>query len=161
MTINDQRMKIDQQAFDRRFRELFTAMVEIAFEYVGRNKKEVDEVYVFGTMGVRGYYFNTCYRINGKMVETHEVNDVSVMKYPDLDERSYAMSMQGIDYLEETEQLFKDSDQKPPTLMKMVYHPKTGAFNNELDYELVSSDLNKTMNMFFEDWYVELGGKLS
>jgi hypothetical protein len=46
--------------------------------------------------------------------------------------------------------------------MKMVYSPKTGAFDNEIGYELrYTNDPVKTPGRLFDDWFVELGGKLS
>lgn len=149
-------MPIDQETFDRRFRELYTGLVEIAFEFVGRNKQEVDAVYVFGTMGMRGYYYNCCYRINGKLVNVEDVNEVSRQQYDLSDERFEAMTAIGIGDLEKTETLFKEAGKEAPTLMKMAYYPKTGKFNNDLDYNLLLSDRTKSINMFFKQWFAEL-----
>lgn len=150
-------MKIDQETFDRRFRELYTGLVEIAFELVGRNKQEVDAVYVFGTMGMRGYYYNWCYRINGKLVAVEDVNDVSKQQYDLSDERFDALTEIGIADLKKTEALFEEAGKQPPMLMKMVYHPKSGQFNNDLDYELLLSDRTKSINTFFKEWFAGLG----
>jgi hypothetical protein len=149
-------MKMDQETFDRRFRELYTGLVEIAFEFVGRNKQEVDAVYVFGTMGIRGYYYNWCYRINGKLVAVEDVNDVSKQQYDLSDDRCDALTEIGIEDLKKTEALFVEAGKEAPTLMKMVYYPKTGQFNNDLDYELILSDRSKSINMFFKEWFAGL-----
>lgn len=152
---------MDAATFDTRFTELFTAMVNLAYDYVERNKEEVDAVYVFGSMETGEYYYNACYRINGRLVRRNKVNTVSVKKYDDSNPTLSAMSRKGIQYLRETAQLFRDDDREVPTQMKMVYHPKTGSFNNDISYELYYTDNDLTIDEVFVKWFEELGQQTS
>lgn len=148
--------------FDKRFAELFTDMVEIAFEYVGRNKAEVDNVYVYVSMEKGILFYNVFYRINGQLVEMHRVNTVSKEQYDLSDERTFGLLDLGIEDARQAEGLFRTTGREVPTEMKMVYSPKTGAFDNQLSYELrYSNDPVKSPARVFDDWFVELGGKLS
>src|SRR5581483_11574224 len=103
---------MDPAEFDTRFTKLFTAMVELAYNYVERNKDEVDGVYIFGSMETDGYYYNACYRINGQMVKKNKVNTVSKRKYDDSSNTMFAMMDKGIEYLKETAQLFRDDNRE-------------------------------------------------
>ena len=149
----------EQQGFDEQFQQLFTSMVELAFELVGWDKEEVDEVYVFGSME-DGYYYNTLYRINGTLVTTNNINTVSKRQFDNSSSRIASMLKLGSRELFKTANLFKEFDREVPTLMKMVYHPKTGAFDNDISYELHHSNkADKLEADVFREWYTELGGK--
>ena len=63
--------------FDKKFQELFTKMVEISFEYVNRNVKEVEGIYIYNAMEGGEYCYNVFYKINNNIVESHELNFVS------------------------------------------------------------------------------------
>lgn len=153
---------MDAAEFDERFEELSTGMVEIAFEYVGRNKAEVDNVYVYASMEKGILFYNVFYRINGKLVEMHQVNTVSRQQYDLSDDRAWKLLEVGTEDVQQIQQLFKDAGREVPTQMKMVYSPKTGAFNNDISYDLHhTNDSRKTASHVFEEWYVELGGKLT
>ncbi|HVS95057.1 MAG TPA: hypothetical protein VHE54_01180 [Puia sp.] len=148
--------------FDQRFQELFTDMVTIAFEYVDSNKAEVDEVYVYCSMEKGNLFYNVFYRINGQLVEMHRVNTVSSKQYDVSDDRMFRLLDQGKDDVRETERLFKEAGREVPTEMRMVYSPKTGAFNNDINYDLhYTNHPTKTISDVFEEWYAALGGKIA
>jgi len=55
--------------FDQEFQRLTTEMVEVGFEYIGRNKEEVDNVYIYASMEDEMYFYNLFYKINNIVVE--------------------------------------------------------------------------------------------
>ncbi len=148
---------MEAKVFDAKFQELFTNMVEIAFEYVNRNKDEIDAVYVYGSMENKEFFYNNFYKISGHIIKRHKINTVSSQQYDLSSERTFAMLNMGNKYLEETAHLFSDAGREVPTLMKMIFYPKTGKFQNDVSYELqYSNDPEKTSVEDFSNWFEEL-----
>jgi len=147
--------------FDKKFQDLFTQLTEIAFEFVKRNKKEIDEIYIFSSMESGNFFYNVFYKINGKLVKLHKINTVSAQQYDLSSERTFALLKLGTEDLEAIAKLFKEDKREVPTILKMVYSPKTGKFINDISYELHYSNENqKTVTDVFNEWFVEMGGKI-
>ena len=147
--------------FDPKFQELFSAMVEIALEFVNRNKEEVDCVYIYGSMEDDCQFYNVFYNINGKLIELHLLNTISKEQYDLSDERVFKLLELGADFLEETSELFEGDEREVPTLMKMTYSPKTGAFDSDINYDLHYSDHpERTEVDGFEEWFEEIKSSL-
>lgn len=143
--------------FDTKFQGLSHKMVEIAFEFVNFNKKEVDTIYVFGSLEADVIAYDLIYRINGKLTNIHELNRASKKKYDLSDERVISLLSQGGNYLEEIRFLFKNDKRDVPTLIKIVYFPKTGKFNNDISYNLhYSNHKTWTADDVFNQWVEEI-----
>lgn len=143
--------------FDSKFQEIFTKMVEISFELVGRNKGEIDSIFIYGSLEEGDAFFNVFYKVNGKLTKIHKLNSVSKMQYDVSDERVFAMLDLGNGYLMEVANLFKNDNREVPTLMKMVYNPKTGSFNNDISYDLhYSNDPERTNVDAYQEWFDEI-----
>ena len=152
---------MELKEFDEKFRELYTNMVEIAYEYVNRNKEEVDDIYIYGSMEAGDFYYKSFYKINGHVVKMHYINTVSKMQYDISRDRMIALMRLGVECLEATEKLFKEDNREVPTVMKINYSPKTGKFDNDISYQLHYSNVEgKTVAQAYDEWFVEMGGKL-
>ena len=152
---------MELKEFDEKFRELYTALIEIAFEYVNCNKDEVDGIYVFGAIDDGAFSYNVFYRINEKMAEIHQVNSVSDQQYDISDIRTFKLLDIGNDHLEAIAALFKEDNRPVPSDLKMIYSPKTGAFTNNIGYDShFYEDGQKTIQQVYNEWFVEMGGKL-
>ncbi|WP_320019769.1 immunity protein YezG family protein [Labilibaculum manganireducens] len=146
--------KMGSNTFDRNFERLYTNMAEIAFEFVNRNKNEVDKVYVFASMEADSLFYNVFYRIHELPTELHQVNNLLIAKCDISNSRINDLLRQGTDFLEEVLDLFENDNREVPTLMKMTYEPKTGAFNNDISYELnYSNHKDKTIVDVFKEWF--------
>ena len=147
--------------FDEKFRELYTNMVEIAYEYVNRNRDEVDDIFIFGAIGDGNFSYHVFYKINGKMVEIHQLNRVSKQQYDLSDNRTFKLQDLGNDYLEKIAALFKSDNRPVPTDLKMIYSPKTGKFTNSIGYDShFYEEGQKFVSVVYNEWFVEMGGKL-
>jgi hypothetical protein len=143
--------------FDTKFQDLCQKMVEIAFEFVNFNKKEVDTIYVFGSLEADVIAYELMYRINGKLTAVHELNRESKKKYDLSDERVISLLRQGSGYLKEVRFLFKQDKREVPTLFKMVYYPKSGKFDNDISYKLhYSKHKEWTASDIFDQWVEEI-----
>jgi len=143
--------------FDTEFQRLTTEMVEIAFEYIGRNKEEAEGIYIYASMEKEIYFFNLFYKINNQLIKKDFVNQLLVNKIDDSDERIDALLDFGIQALQDLSALFKNDKQEVPTLLKMVYLPKTGGFDCDVSYEPQFSNHKTNTNVdMFNNWYNEI-----
>ena len=151
---------MDLNEFDERFRELYTAMVEIAFDAVGRDRDEVQEIFVFGSMEAGDFYYKALFKINGQVVKMPDINSVSRLQCDVSRDSQIALMRAGVRLLKSTSALFKEDKREVPTLMKMSYQPGTGRFDNEISYDLhYSNDSRKIVTHAYDAWFIELGGK--
>lgn len=147
--------------FDIKFQELFTGMVEVSFEFVNRNKKEIDCIYIYASMENNSLFFNVFYQVNGELTKLNLLNVVSKEQYDLSDDRTFNLLDVGNDLLEETMELFEDDEREVPTLMKMTYKPKTGAFDNDIIYEpQYSNDKDRSNVDGFNEWFEEVKANL-
>jgi len=148
------------EQFDEQFRKLYTAMVEIAFEFVNFNKEEIDAIYVYGSMEV-GFFYNTFYKVNGNIVKISQLNAASKLQYDVGRDKVMNLLEIGIEYLQRINALFKMDGREVPTLLKLTYNPKTGKFNNDISYDLHYSNSNtRHATDVFNEWFAEMGGTL-
>ena len=145
--------------FDNDFQGLLTEIVELSFEYVDNNVDEVDTVYTIGLIE-KGYFFKTFYKINGQLAKSHKINEVSKKQYDISSTRAFNLLNLGNEILMKIEKLFVDYDREFPTILKLVYFPKTGNFESYFGYEKTfSNSTTKTAQDVYEEWYSN-GGSL-
>jgi len=145
-----------QEAFNRKFKELFSGMLQLAFEYVDQNV-EVEEVYVYISMESTSDFYNCFYRINGAISGIHEVN--KYLNTPIDNSMGCMMSVIKAGTADTTvmRNLFDEFQGKVPTEIKMVYNPQTGAFNNDISYDLLYSHTKDTNTSdVFMSWLTEM-----
>jgi len=145
------------EEFDSKFQQLFTAMVEIAFEFVDNNDHEVEKLFIYASMEDSDLFYNVFYKVNGQLVYPNELNSVSKKKYDLSDTRTFSLLNTGNDMLEEVMDLFNEHSRPIPTLMKMTFEPKSGAFNNDISYDLhYSNDDERTNVDGYEEWFEKM-----
>lgn len=145
--------------FNNDFQSLLTEIVELAFEYVDNNVDEVDTVYSIGLIE-KGYFFKTFYKINGQLAKSHKVNDISKKQYDISYARAFDLLNNGNEILIKIENLFVDYNREIPTILKLVYFPKTGKFESYFGYKNnFSNHTTKTAQDVYEEWYSN-GGSL-
>jgi len=143
--------------FDTEFQKLCTTMVEAAFRYVGNNREEVDTIYLYASCENRNPFFNVFFRINGTLVHIHKVNTVCKKLCEVSDDTAFGLLDEGVECLDEMIRLFQQDNREVPTLMKMTYSPKTGAFNNDILYDpQYSSHPDRSNVNGFEEWFEEM-----
>ncbi|WP_308377233.1 hypothetical protein, partial [Prevotella corporis] len=94
---------------------------------------------------------------NGKLAKSHKVNDISKKQYDVSSTRAFNLLNLGNDILMKIENLFIDYNREIPTILKLVYFPKTGKFESYFGYETnFSNSTTKTAQDVYEEWYREL-----
>lgn len=144
---------MEQTTFDTEFQRLTTEMVEVAFEYIGFNKEEVDGIYIYASMENEIYFYNVFYRINSIVIKKEVVNDVLINKTDSSPEKLRGLLRTGGNLLMDLSDVFIKDEREVPTLLKMVYSPKTGNFNCDVIYEQYSKNPDWTNVSAFNNWY--------
>lgn len=148
---------MNTNTFDTELQRLTSEMVEISFEFVNRNTDEVDRIFIYGSMEGYSLFFKVFYQINGQLVGMHKVNDLLEKPCDTSRDRMFKLLGLGNDYLKEIDELFKSDDREVPTYMKMIYEPKSGAFDNEIRYENQYHHLaDKSVADCYTEWYEEI-----
>lgn len=150
-------MNMTPTTFDSEFKRLTTEMVEVAFEYIGRNKEEVDGIYIYASMEDEIYFYNLFYKINNQLVKKELVNDILTNKIDNSGEIIKSLLSFGGHALMDLSDVFADDSREVPALLKMVYQPKTGGFDCDIIYEPQYSNHPEWTNVdVFENWYKQV-----
>lgn len=145
---------MELKEFDKSFQEMCEAMVQVAFGLVESIKKNVEGVYVYVSIEETLAY-DVFYKINGKIAETNEVNDVSKKKVDLSDDTILSMLDEGMEYVIQVRNLFKSDKREIPTQLKLVYEPKSGKFDIGISYEIFYSNHKEWMSETIFDRWVE------
>lgn len=139
--------------FDNEFQKYLAELVETGFEFVNNNSEEVDTVYAIGLIE-SGYFYKAFYEINGYLVKSHKVNEVSDMQYDISNEKAVEVLDKGNRILKNIEELFKSEGREAPVMLKLSYHPKTEKFNSDFNYNKAYIDYTtKTAQDVYEEWF--------
>ncbi|ROS17607.1 hypothetical protein EDF65_1979 [Chryseobacterium nakagawai] len=142
--------------FDNEFQKYLAELVETGFEFVSSNSEEVDAVYIIGLIE-SGYFYKVFYEINGYLVKSHKVNEVSDMQYDISNEKAFGMLNKGNRILKNIEDLFKNDGREVPVMFKLSYHPKTDKFNSDFSYpKMFTGHTTKTAQDVYEEWFVQM-----
>lgn len=142
--------------FDNEFQKYLAELVETGFEFVNNNSEEVDAVYIIGLIE-SGYFYKVFYEINGYLVKSHKVNEVSDMQYDISNEKEFEMLNTGNQLLKNIEELFKNGGREVPVMLKLSYHPKTDKFNSDFSYhKTFTGHTTKTAQEVYEEWFTQI-----
>ncbi len=150
-TIDLNRQALDK--FDEKLNEHLKSMIEIAYEYVNWNDKEVKNIFIFGNIEAM-LHFDFCYLIDNNIVEKHDVGNY--LKNVNTDDSIQINALDiGLKDLQDIEEHFANDKRDIPTRLYIVYSPNNGmdckiSYDEKLkNSELVGDDL-------FMKWIEEL-----
>lgn len=142
------------KVFEDYFTEIQADMVSICLEYV---KKRAEKIYIYCSFEdnvIAGDFF---YKVNGKIVHNHKLNDARSMWDEEYDvsiaRQSAAMKI----ILEDIQTLIKlcqEYKREMPTQIKLVYDIKANRLSADYSYDLMYSKCpEKAPCNVFEEWY--------
>lgn len=142
--------------FDHTFQKYLAELVENGFEFVNNNSEEVDTVYIIGLIE-SGYFYKVFFEINGYLVKSHKVNEVSDIQYDISREKAFEMLNKGNQILKNIEELFKNHGREVPVTLKLSYYPKTDKFNSDFSYDKTfTQHKTKTAQDVYEEWFFQI-----
>lgn len=146
----------------KRFEDYFSGlqadMVAVCLEYVGH---DAEEIYIYGSYEPEMYAFDVFYKLNGRVLQKHELNDDPILthtqRYDLSEKRQEAVLNEGLALLEALHQQCIAFGREMPTEMKLVYDVKNNSLKGTYLYDLVySHDDSMLPDDVFELWIAEV-----
>ena len=145
-----------QEEFSKKFKELFTGMIQVAYDFVNHGD-DVEDIYVYVDMEGGMSFFNSFYRIKGKLVYMHEVNDLLINKVETGRKRTLEILGLGLEDVKQMQKIFEDFQGKVPTNMKLKYNIVTNQFDNDICYDLKHTNTDDLLaDDIFDQWFEEV-----
>jgi hypothetical protein len=141
-----------EKVFEDYFSELQADMVSICLEYVN---KKADVIYIYCYHELGEYGMNVFYKIKDAVVKKHKVNEI----FAEIDvseEQQTSLLRIGNEDMLQIIQLFKEYNREIPTQMKLIYDVRAGKLEASYSYDLQFTNLSKSANQVFNEWYKEL-----
>ncbi|WP_079710252.1 DUF600 domain-containing protein [Paraliobacillus ryukyuensis] len=147
--------------FEDYFSELQTDMVAICLEYVDN---KADEIFIYCSYEPKMYVFDFFYKINGKVVHKHRLNEASKeldsqqnRVYDVSKERQKAALRIGNQNLKLIHKKCEEFNKDMPTEMKLHYNVKKNSLKGRYRYDLVYSiDDELLPDDIFDLWFEEV-----
>jgi len=152
------------KVFEDYFSELQTDMVAICLEYVDN---KADEIFIYCSYEPKMYVFDFFYKINGKVVHKHQLNEAvkeldsthNNQVYDVSRERQKAVLRIGNQNLKLIHKKCEEFNKDMPTEMKLSYNVKQNSLKGKYRYELVYSiDDELLPDDIFDLWFEEVKG---
>ncbi len=142
------------KVFEDYFSEIQTDMISISLEYVD---EKAEQVYIYCSYEPAMYYFDVFYKINGEIVQRHELNKVTSNYTYDVSiDRQRSLMKIGVKNLKRVHEKCKEFNKEMPTEIKLIYDVKTNKLSGSYSYELkYSNDEDILPSDIFEGWYEE------
>lgn len=143
-----------EKVFEDYFTELQADMVSICLEYV---EKRAEVIYIYCSFESNIVFSGFFYKVNGKIVKKHKLNDAIVT-----DEKEYDVSITrqkgAITVINDDIKALKDLCEKyhreMPTQIKLIYDIKNNKLNADCGYDLFySNHKTKTADDILEEWF--------
>lgn len=127
-----------EKVFEDYLAELQGDMVSVCLEYVNNQS---DDIYIYCSCEEGTYSFDVFYKMNGKIVRKHQLNEV--LKEINGPKEIYDVSSErqssllGIDLLKEIHKKCKEFNREMPTEIKMHYNARENKLRAKYQYDLV------------------------
>lgn len=140
------------KVFEDYFSELQADMVSLCLEYVN---KKADEIYIYCYHELGEYGMNVFYKINGKFVKKHKVNEC-FSEIDTSEERQTALLRIGSEDVLKVVNLCKEYSREVPKEMKLIYIVDKNKLEASYSYDLKFTNLSKSSNEIFNEWFEEV-----
>lgn len=146
-----------EKSFEEIFSEIQTDMIDICLEYVDYS---AEKLYIYALCEGREISSQYFYKINGKVVRKHKLNEIGNKKYDVSSERQLMCLKILVNDIKKLKALFKEYNREMPTVMKIVYDIEKNSVNAEYEYGPVYGDKPNAIADEFEDmWFEEMKSK--
>lgn len=149
------------KVFEDYFAELQADMVAICLEYVDN---KADDIFIYCSYEPKMYVFDFFYKINGKIVHKHQLNE-AIKDLNSKHDQVYDVSRErqkgalkiGIQNLKLIHKKCEEFKMEMPTEMKLHYNVKQNNLKAEYRYDLVYSNDDELLpDDIFDLWFKEI-----
>ncbi|KFZ40026.1 MULTISPECIES: hypothetical protein [Thermoactinomyces] len=147
-----------EKVFEDYFSELQGEIVAICAEYADY---KADGIYIYCSYEDKMYSFNVFYKMNGKVVHKHRLNETleegQRERFDVSRERQRSMLKIGLGYLEEIHKKCQEFNRDMPTEIKIHYNAKENKLRARYQYDPVWSDTKELAPPdIFISWFEEV-----
>lgn len=137
------------KTFESEFEKQTKELVELCFEYVDYDSKNIDEIFIFFSTEFDTIWFNTFYNINGQILGKHKVGDNYDMSV----KRQKLLNSEANKIIQKLIQNFKLFDKELPSDFRISYKIDGGKFDCKMNYEpLMEKDPDVSMHTICDEW---------
>lgn len=141
------------EEFNSRLMEQYKSMIEACFGYTNFNEEEVDEIFIIGMIRTGYSSIEYFYKINGKISEAYQINDLLKEKCDTSPDRQFEI----LDFLtadlKTIVSIFEEFEQEIPFVLKIIYNVKNKKMEISFNYD-DKKDLLK--DEVFGQWLSEI-----
>ena len=142
------------KVFEDYFSELQADMVSICLEYV---ENRAEKIYIYCSYENRMISSDFFYKINGKVIERHKLNDVLIKDQKEYDvsvnRQNSVLKIINGDIMALIK-LCQEHQREIPTQIKLVYDVAANRLNADYGYDLYySNDESKIASDIAEEWF--------
>lgn len=146
---------MERRVFEDYFSELQADMVDICLEYV---EDRAEKIYIYCSFEDNVISSGFFYKINGKVVQQHKLNDAINWQDKQYDV-SISRQEQVVDVLNDDIKsiikLCKEYHRDMPTQIKLIYDITNNSLNADYCYDIIySNDAEKFSDDILEEWYL-------
>jgi hypothetical protein len=150
-----------EKVFEDYFSEYQSDMVAICLEYVDN---KADDIYIYCSYEPKMYVFDVFYKINGKIVHKHQLNEAIKnsegqynVVYDVSRERQKATLRIGNENLKLIHKKCEEFNKEMPTEIKLHYNVKQNSLKGQYKYDLVYSNDDELLpDDIFDIWFEDV-----
>ncbi len=137
--------------FEDTFIEVQIDMIQICLEYVNNN---ADLIYIYASYEQNTISCGYFYKINGKLLERHKLNDNDTTIYDTSIQGQTACMKKLNEDMKKIISICKEYNRDIRTEIKLIYDVKNNKVSSNYKYELkYSNDTEKTADDMAEEWF--------
>ena len=114
--LNILKEKFQPKTFESGYEKLTKELVELCFEYVKYDSKNVEEIFIFFSTEFETIWFNVFYKINNQILEKHKVGD----KYAINDRKQTLLNKEANKIIQNHQGQFSIDTSNPNTKFDMI-----------------------------------------
>ncbi|OYN91027.1 hypothetical protein [Parenemella sanctibonifatiensis] len=147
-------------SFEEVFESASQEILSLAFEYVGNNDAEVEDIWAYTNFENRSQATGIFYKINGQVVEQYAVNTALKEPVDDDSDRQESLGSLVADEASKIAAAFEQEARELPCEMFLAYHVPTQKFEADFGYQpkVPARDATKTWEQPYNDYLRSKGG---
>lgn len=123
--------------------------MELCFEYVNYDSKNVKEIFIFFSTELNTIWFNTFYNLNDQILKKHKVGD----KYDTSDNKQILLNKEANKIIQQLINNYKLFSKDLPSDFRITYKINGSKFDCKINYEpIMELNPDVTMHKICDEW---------
>lgn len=142
------------KVFEDYFTEIQADMIQICLEYI---EGVAEKIYIYASFEENVISCDFFYKLNGKIVERHKLNEASDKQFDISIERQKACLKILNEDMKKLSSVCEEYSKPMPTEIKLIYNVMNNSVNSHYEYEVIySNDDEKMPDDIAEEWFANV-----